>query len=140
MKNLFVWIGLVIWILVTLSLGGCGKSMDDTNSAVQESATESNLSTALQFHIQTAADDLVNAIKDIDPTSFEANIGFVKYAQITIPQAKKLAEQEWNIEIANKLQELDDRITAVTTNPDVLVADLVMEVRFVSDLLKEIIK
>jgi hypothetical protein len=28
----------------------------------------------------------------------------------------------------------------VTTNPDVLVADLVMEVRFVSDLLKEIIK
>jgi hypothetical protein len=68
--------------------------MEDTNTTVQDTVTESNLSTALQFHIQTAADDLVNAIKDMDPTSFEANIGFVKYAQITIPQAKKLAEQE----------------------------------------------
>jgi len=137
MKKLSSLVLLTTMMFSIITIAWCGNNQETENTTEIQTST---MSSALKFHIQTAADDLTNAIKDIDPTNFEANIGFVKYAQITIPQAKQLAEQEGNNEIAQKLQELDDRITAVTTNSWVLVSDFVVEVRFVSDLLKELIK
>ena len=72
-------------LVVLLTGAGCAGRVSEIPS--DNGSTESGRSTALQFHIDTAASDLRSAIEDGVDGNFQATRGSVTFAALTLPSA-----------------------------------------------------
>lgn len=125
--------------LTTTVLTGCNSDTATPPQPGQEVTESVWISTALEFHIETAASDLRNAIKDAKQENIISIVKFVNYAQMTIPQAADIAQEDGQLDIENQLKVIDQRITDATAGePDII--NLVEVVESVSLELESMLK
>jgi len=141
MKNLLTLSVFIITGVSVLFLSGCNSSEDIVDTIqIAEYTNPNGYSTALVFHIQTTITDIENTMKTIDPTMLNYTIKAVEYAGMTLTNAIKIAEDEGELEVAQKLKELDDRLKAICKKEWVWAWEFTPEVETIVDLLKEMIK
>jgi len=128
MKNIF---GAMFIVLVLIG-AGCGNASPNPPGTSDTSVVDSGRSTALTFHIETAANDLRNAVSNTTGDTLEHLAGTVSYMQMTLPVAIEIANDDGATDDAAKLTELDARLTEATTN-SATIDDLVAEVLAVAD-------
>lgn len=143
MKKIFV----LVLLLSVFTLSSCwnNNSIPDENWYINtQDSSDSWISTALSFHIKTAAEGLRDSVtlKETYPIE-QANIDFIvstiKFAQMTLPQAITIAEEDWKTEIAKELTDYDARITAVISWTPVI-WNVVDEVETVALWLENLLK
>ncbi len=105
---------LLLSLLIVLTGAGCSQASPTPPGYDSDSpATElSERSTALQFHIDSAANDLRGAVKDAHGELLDPVSGYIRFAQMTIPSAIEIANEDGATDDAAILTELDTRLTA----------------------------
>jgi hypothetical protein len=109
-------------IALTLLLTGCGGEevvLDEMGNPVytEDSSVSTGISSALQYHIETAASSLRSAFATEGTILAQAQES-VKFAQMTLPQAALIATEDGQTEIAAKLTALDAEVTQALSLTD----------------------
>ena len=110
-------------VFITLVLMGAGCSSEEAFEAqnnnenmYQDQTTVGQKSEALKFHLETAATGLRDAVKDATGPELAPYQGYVEFAQMTLPQAVAIANEDGLPELAQSITDLDQQLTLIVAN------------------------
>lgn len=111
-----------VFITLVLMGAGCGseeafEAQNNNNETMyQDQTVAGQKSEALKFHLETTVTGLRDAVKDATGPELAPYQGYVEFAQMTLPQAVTIANEDGLPELAQSIADLDQQLTLIVAN------------------------